>query len=113
MTNKNEIKIFKALSEELRLRIVIMLTHGELCVCDIMEILKLPQSTISRHMAKLKSVGLVTNRRDGKWVHYSLQNLSDFPSSDLLNLLLKMRSKPPYTNDLSRLTEYLKNNKSC
>jgi ArsR family transcriptional regulator len=55
--------IFKALSDETRLRTVTLLTHSELCVCDIMEILRLPQSTVSRHLATLRQAGLVEDRR--------------------------------------------------
>jgi len=65
-------KIFKALSDETRLRILSLLTVGELCVCDVMAVLQLPQSTVSRHLAYLKNVGLVDDRREGIWMHYSL-----------------------------------------
>jgi ArsR family transcriptional regulator len=54
------------------LRILNLLFDGEVCVCRIMEILQLPQSTASRHLAILKNAGLVKDRRDGTWVHYSL-----------------------------------------
>lgn len=65
-------RIFKALSDETRLRIIALLTVGELCVCDLMAILQLPQSTVSRHLAYLKNVGLVDDRREGVWMHYKL-----------------------------------------
>src|SRR3989338_4364287 len=69
---KDLAKFFKAMSDETRLRILHLLTYGELCVCDLMEVLSLPQSTISRHMAYLKNAGLVKDRRNGVWIHYSL-----------------------------------------
>ena len=65
-------RFFKAMSDETRLRILHLLTYGELCVCDLIEVLSLPQSTISRHMAYLKNAGLVKDRRNKVWIHYSL-----------------------------------------
>ena len=51
------VQIYKALSEEMRIRIMMLLTHGELCVCDLMAIFDEPQSKISRHLAYLKNSG--------------------------------------------------------
>lgn len=67
------VPIFKALADETRLRILaILLEQGELCVCEIIAALGLPQSTISRHLAYLKKTGWVVDRRSGLWSHYSL-----------------------------------------
>ncbi|MFW5734185.1 MAG: ArsR/SmtB family transcription factor, partial [Oceanidesulfovibrio sp.] len=60
----------KALSEPVRLRILLLLEEGELCVCDLMAALEMPQSTVSRHVAQLKNAGLVAGQRCGKWTHY-------------------------------------------
>jgi len=65
--------IYKALSEQMRLRILMLLTHGELCVCDLMAVLEEPQSKVSRHVAYLKNSGLVKGRRVGTWMHYFLK----------------------------------------
>jgi ArsR family transcriptional regulator len=65
-------RVFKAFADETRLRILHLLTKGELCVCDIMAVLKTPQSKVSRHLSYLKRAGLVADRRDGLWRHYSL-----------------------------------------
>lgn len=62
--------LFKALSDETRLRIMALLTHGELCVCDLMEVMELPQSTVSRHLATLRQAGLIEDRRQGVWIYY-------------------------------------------
>jgi ArsR family transcriptional regulator len=64
--------MFKALSDETRLRILCLLLEGELCVCDLMEVLQLPQSTVSRHLAYLKNSGWVDDRRCGVWMYYSI-----------------------------------------
>ena len=78
---------FKALGEEMRLKIVGMLLPGELCVCEIMEELGLSQPAVSHHMKVLKQAGLVRDRRDGKWIHYSL----DQDTFDYLENLLQDR----------------------
>jgi ArsR family transcriptional regulator len=69
---KQIVKQFRAFSDETRLRILHLLQGGELCVCELMEALGLPQSKVSRHMAYLKAARLVDDRREGLWVHYSL-----------------------------------------
>lgn len=80
---KTVTKLFKALSDETRLRILSLLTAGELCVCDLMEVLQLPQSTVSRHLAYLRSTGLVDDRRQGVWMYYRLR----IPEGDLKLLI--------------------------
>ena len=65
-------QMFKAFADETRLRVLHLLIHGELCVCDIVGALALPQPKVSRHLAYLKSAGLVTDRRQGLWKYYSL-----------------------------------------
>ncbi len=78
--------LFKALSDETRIRIVTLLTHGELCVCDLMEILGLPQSTVSRHLATLRHAGLVADRRQGVWIYYRLIENPEPVYTDLLKI---------------------------
>ena len=65
--------IFKALSDDTRLRVIKLLHERELCVCELMQVLDMSQPRISRHMSVLKNAGLVEDRREGKWVHYSLR----------------------------------------
>jgi ArsR family transcriptional regulator len=69
--------LFKALADATRLRILGLLVTGEVCVCDIHETLKIPQSKASRHLAYLRRSGLVESRRDGLWIHYRLGKLGD------------------------------------
>lgn len=64
--------LFKALSEPVRLRILALLTDGEHCACDLMAVLDLPQSTVSRHLAALRHAGWVEGRRQGLWMYYRL-----------------------------------------
>src|SRR5512138_2851429 len=69
--------LFKALADATRLRILGLLLTGEVCVCDIHESLKIPQSKTSRHLAYLRRSGLVETRRDGLWIHYRLADAAD------------------------------------
>ena len=70
-------RLFKALADATRLRILGLLLAGEVCVCDIHESLKIPQPKASRHLAYLRRTGLVEARREGLWIHYRLGTLAD------------------------------------
>jgi ArsR family transcriptional regulator len=70
-------RLFKALGDETRLRIVALLSHGELCVCHVQEALGLSQPSASRHLGVLRAAGVVEDRREGKWVHYRLARQRD------------------------------------
>lgn len=61
---------FKALADRTRLRILALLGNNEVCVCHIHDSLRMPQPTVSRHLAYLRRAGLVSVRRDGVWMHY-------------------------------------------
>jgi ArsR family transcriptional regulator, arsenate/arsenite/antimonite-responsive transcriptional repressor len=67
-------RLFHALSDETRLRIVGRLLAGEQCVCNLTDALDAGQSRLSFHIKTLKEAGLVTDRRDGRWIHYSLNH---------------------------------------
>jgi ArsR family transcriptional regulator len=67
-------QVFKALADTNRLRIVNLLLHGELCVCDIQYVLENSQPNVSRHLAYLKNSGMVLDRRDGYRVFYRIAN---------------------------------------
>ena len=66
------VELFHALSDETRLAIVQRLRSGEHCVCDLTDLLDAAQSRLSFHLQVLKDAGLVTDRKEGRWVHYSL-----------------------------------------
>src|SRR5215472_10093161 len=70
-------KLLKGLADVTRLRILGLLTTGEVCVCHIHESLKISQPKASRHLAYLRRAGLVATRRDGLWVHYRMAELPD------------------------------------
>jgi ArsR family transcriptional regulator len=66
------VAITKALSDPSRVRALIALRNGELCVCQIIDLLELAPSTVSKHMSILKQAGLVDSRKDSRWVYYRL-----------------------------------------
>lgn len=72
---KTHVLLFKTLADETRLRILMLLyAEGELCVCDIIAALLLPQSTVSRHLSYLKKSATVIDRREGLWIYYSINH---------------------------------------
>jgi ArsR family transcriptional regulator len=86
-------RIFKALGDETRLRIMALLMNGrELCVCDIMAALELPQSTVSRHLSYLRSTGLVDDRRQGVWMYYKFNGEKIEHAATISDLLSSMLS---------------------
>jgi ArsR family transcriptional regulator len=101
---KNETKIFKALADETRLRILALLLEGELCVCEIIAALELPQSTTSRHLAYLRNSGWVNDRRQGVWMYYRVNDKEDRLICDMLPLLEKyIASSPVHALALEKL----------
>lgn len=65
-------RLFRALGDETRLRIVALLSHGELCVCHLEKALELSQPNVSRQLGILRAAGVVDARRDGSWMYYAL-----------------------------------------
>ena len=91
--------MFKALSDESRLRILSLLfTSGELCVCDIEEVMGCTQTKISRHLAYLRRAGLVDDRRQGLWMLYSIAR----PRSDEQRKTLDFLAGVLRSNDIAR-----------
>lgn len=95
------IDLFSALSHETRLRCVILLMqHDELCVCELTHAIGAAQPHISRHLAQLRELGLIVDRREGLWIHYKIK--PDLPQwiTDVLNsTLLGVKNLSPFRND--------------
>lgn len=72
LADQRLVAVFHALSDETRVAIVKRLAGGERCVCDLQDLLDAAQSRLSYHLRTLKEAGLIADRRDGRWVHYSL-----------------------------------------
>ena len=106
------VQIFKALSEEIRLRLLALLADGELCVCDLMGGLDLPQSTISRHLSYLKNAGWVEGRRQGLWMYYRIADEMTPLHLDLLEALKKsLQEREKVREDRKRFAAYMKTKK--
>jgi ArsR family transcriptional regulator, arsenate/arsenite/antimonite-responsive transcriptional repressor len=82
-------RLFRALGDETRLRIVALLSHGELCVCHIEKALDLNQPNASRQLGILKSAGIVDSHRDGTWVYYAIAGQEHETVSRALEVLTK------------------------
>ncbi|GGA54720.1 transcriptional regulator [Kroppenstedtia guangzhouensis] len=89
----------KALGDKTRLRILALLREEDLCVGELVEILKITQPAVSQHVRKLRNAGLVKERRQGQWVYYSL-NGEDYPYFPSL-----LRSLPDQSREIERLKE--------
>jgi ArsR family transcriptional regulator len=103
---QNLLGIFKALSEETRLRILKLLEQGELCVCDIVAALHMVQPKVSFHLAALKEAGFIKDRKQGKWTHYRLDDSDIFRRFLLLSVLERI-SRESVTDDKKRLDAFL------
>lgn len=79
--------VFKALSNEHRIRILEALRDGELCACEIQVVLDAPQSTVASHLRELKDAGLVNTRRQGKWTYYRIGDTAVLQILDIANAL--------------------------
>lgn len=83
-------KVFQALSDPNRLKIIEMLQSRERCACEILKDLNIVQSTLSHHMKILCDSGLVDSRRHGKWMHYSLSKEACEAAKNLLNEITRI-----------------------
>ncbi|MEW6116010.1 MAG: metalloregulator ArsR/SmtB family transcription factor [Nitrospirota bacterium] len=101
----------KALSDDTRLRILKILERGELCVCDIVASLDTIQPKISFHLKILKEAGLIRDRKQGKWIHYSI-NDSDMFKRFLILSVLERISDSDVREDKKRLEAFLKGKNS-
>lgn len=82
---RRQAEFLKALSDPARIKIVYALKDGELCVCEIMELLDMPQTMVSHHCKILKVAGIVADKKSGKWVHYSLADPRVVGMLEMLN----------------------------
>ncbi|MBN1102229.1 MAG: winged helix-turn-helix transcriptional regulator [Deltaproteobacteria bacterium] len=102
---KEFIKVMKALRDPNRVKILKMLQHGELCVCEIQVALGVSQPTVSKHVKILEAAGLLSSRKDGLWVHYRLQDERSSPYAAAM--LGNMKHWLEQTPEISELTKKL------
>ncbi len=112
MTGMEELStIFKALSDGTRLRIIKLLEKGELCVCDITAALDMVQPKVSFHLGVLWEAGLIKDRKQGKWMHYRLNESDIFMRTLLLSVCEKSDGKQ-IGEDRKRLERFLRSKTS-
>jgi ArsR family transcriptional regulator len=103
--------MFRAVSDKTRLRLLHLLRAGELCVCDLVDVVDLPQPKVSRHLAYLRKAGLVLTRKDGLWNYYKLAPARSEFHVKLLDCLGSCSSEvPELANDAARLA---RKSRSC
>jgi len=97
-------KLFRAFADPTRLRILNLLRPGELCVCDLVRVIGSPQPTISRHLAYLRKVGLVSSRKHGLWMYYTLvPAATDLHEKLIESLACCAVETPAFARDAKRL----------
>ncbi|WP_255192742.1 ArsR/SmtB family transcription factor [Natronobeatus ordinarius] len=82
-----QLRAFKALANDHRIRILEALRDGELCACELEAILDAPQSTVASHLGRLRDVGLVHTRKSGKWTYYRIADTATLQLLDLAEAL--------------------------
>ena len=104
--------ITKALSDENRVRTLMFLRQGELCVCQIIEMLRLAPSTVSKHLAILRQAGLIDSSKKGRWVYYKLaaEDASPAVAGVLDWLQASLNRDPRILHDSQHLKEVRKKN---
>jgi ArsR family transcriptional regulator len=96
--------LFRALADRTRLRLLNLIADKEICVCYFVEILKISQPKISRHLAYLRRAGIVAARRQGRWMHYRLLTPRDAVASAILKeTMAHLRQMPDLERDLAKL----------
>jgi ArsR family transcriptional regulator len=96
--------LFRALADRTRLRLLNLIADREICVCYFVEILRISQPKISRHLAYLRHAGIVAARRQGRWMHYRLLTPHDMAASAILKeTLAHLREMPDMQQDLAKL----------
>lgn len=114
---KETVKLLKVFSDESRVRIIMLLSQKELCVCQLMGVLGLSQPLISRNLSLLKNAGLLDERRDGKLVFYALKKQQGSIQKDMISILkLRLKNDEVYIKDknsLSECTEFQKKTGKC
>ena len=106
--------MFRAFADRTRLRLLNLLRGGEICVCDLVAVLGIPQQTVSRHLGYLRKSGLVLARKDGLWVHYRLAPAAGEFHKSLINCLgCCFNCVPELKQDAIKLARRLPDRKSC
>ena len=99
-------RLFRALADPTRLRLINLIADQEICVCYFVEVLGALQPKISRHLAYLRRAGIVSARRDGKWIHYKLTTPNDAHAAAILQATVdSLKQDKELQRDFQRLTK--------
>lgn len=113
MLNQQE-KIFKALSDSSRIRIIKMLQKKSLCVCEIKDVLNLATSTVSKHLSILREAGLIVDWKDGKWINYKINPEPEhLVSNALLYVQMQIEDDETIKNDRKKINVVDRNILCC
>ncbi len=101
--------ITKALADENRIRVLLALQDGELCVCQLTELMELAPSTTSKHLAILYQAGLLNSRKDGRWIYYQLPGKeATLPVREAIRWVTNsLRDEPRFAQDAARVKKIL------
>ena len=100
--------LFAALADPTRLRLLNLMREREVCVCYFVEILQQSQPKISRHLAYLRKAGVVSARREGKWIHYRIQMPNDEGAAAILTEVMRSLE-----NDAQMRADFVKLDRAC
>ena len=107
-------EVFKSLGDNTRLRILHLLSHRELCVCQMAETLAKTQPNISKHLNRLRYTGLIRCRKVSQWCFYRISDAFKETYATLYEFLqTEWDSTAPYSNDIERLKKLLESNACC
>ena len=110
---KNLLTGFKAFSDETRLRILTLLQAGERCVCEIVAALQMDQPRVSFHLKVLKKAGILKERKEERWIHYSIRDDDMLVRFLLLAVWERLRDDRRAAVDRERLDEFNRKRRAC
>ncbi len=109
---RHTVKVFGALSDETRLRLMMAARGGERCVCELIDLVQLAPSTVSKHLSLLRDAGWVDARKEGRWVYYRLADKTPFPiiGKNTLPIFQSLEKTPVIKADAKRLKKICSGN---
>lgn len=107
------VEIFKALSDESRVRIINILKSKKMCVCDIESILQLPQANVSRHLARLKTAGIIKSEKKSQWVYFWISEECLEKHSFIKKIFKKDLNEEIFIKDREKMEKYFKEKREC
>lgn len=110
---RDTVKIMKALSEEIRLRIINILYISDLYVCEIVNVLELPQSTVSRHLIILKNANIIEYNKEGSWIKYSVIKNKSFDNIMKCLIEKELVNNKICKSDIIKLKEIINKKRGC